>query len=424
VNQDLKVAREKAAELITKAHGFAQQMHEDPAHAKEHEAAFDKVFAEFANAKKDLQKLEAIQSVQEEYERIYKPAAREQLKRLGIKDAGTEGFNKMHSEAFSAFLRGGETAASAVLQKHNAPAETYALIGTVDDLGGFLVPEDFRTEIMRDLPGYTVVRQAGARVVPTSRDQLVFPAIKRNSGSAPNPNMYTSNYAGAWRQQGAIGTTGDAPPTQNQPTFGQERIPVHIWQPDAVVLTQEFLSDAVVPVDSIVAELIAETRGLDEDWAFLNGDGVDRPQGLLSAGLTAVNTGSATDVTYAGLIDLYVGLPAQYRGGAGFIMSSATYGNCLKLNTGTGGWYIFPPNTLPGTMFTKPVYFSEFMPAIGSGNKPIIFGNFRHYVIAERMDLRIQRLVERFAPNVGLLPTARVGGQVVRTNAFRVANCA
>ena len=34
--------------------------------------------------------------------------------------------------------------------------------------------------------------------------------------------------------------------------------------------------------------------------------------------------------------------------------------------------------------------------------------------------MRIQRLVERFAPNVGILPTARIGGQVTRTAAFRV----
>jgi predicted phage gp36 major capsid-like protein len=36
----------------------------------------------------------------------------------------------------------------------------------------------------------------------------------------------------------------------------------------------------------------------------------------------------------------------------------------------------------------------------------------------------VQRLVERFAPNVGFLPRARFGGQVVLNDAFRVMKVA
>ena len=50
----------------------------------------------------------------------------------------------------------------------------------------------------------------------------------------------------------------------------------------------------------------------------------------------------------------------------------------------------------------------------------MIFGDFRSYFIAERLDLMVQRLVERFAPNLGFLASARIGGQVVRTSAFRL----
>ncbi len=50
----------------------------------------------------------------------------------------------------------------------------------------------------------------------------------------------------------------------------------------------------------------------------------------------------------------------------------------------------------------------------------MIFGDFRSYIIAERLDLMVQRLVERFAPNVGFLASARIGGQVVRLAGFRL----
>lgn len=416
-DQEIKAAQEKLHKLGAVAKELAVKAAQDSTQ----EEAFQKAFGEFKAAKQEADSLASKREAVEEYERATKPAAENQLRRLGL-DPKSEGTKELHRETFARYMKGGLSAASEYLHKVEAPREAFALLGTQDDLGGFLVPEDFRTEIVKDMAGYAVVRSAGARVVPTSKSQLVFPSIKRSTGSYPN--VYSSNVAGNWRTEGAQGTDGSAPGRQNQPTFGQERIPVHIWQPDAIVLTEEFLEDAAVPVEAILAELIAEVKALDEDSAFLNGDGVVKPLGIQNAGITTVNSGNASALTYGGLVDLYSALPQQYRGGACFVMSSSTYGELLKLNTGTGGVYVFPPNSLPGTLMGKQVYFSEFMPAVSASAEPIIFGDFKHFVIAERTDMRLKRLVERFAPNVGILATARVGGQVVRTNAFRIQTVA
>jgi HK97 family phage major capsid protein len=108
-------------------------------------------------------------------------------------------------------------------------------------------------------------------------------------------------------------------------------------------------------------------------------------------------------------------------------------GAILQLNTGSGGVYLFPPNQWNATILNRPVVFldSGMATATAAGgttftasDKPIIFGDFRRYILAQRRDLRIQRLVERFAPNVGFLPTSRIGGQVVLTDAFRVMTVA
>jgi len=99
-------------------------------------------------------------------------------------------------------------------------------------------------------------------------------------------------------------------------------------------------------------------------------------------------------------------------------MNSSTYGDILQLES-SGGFSLFPPNSLPGTLFNRPISFSEFMPDVGAGTVPIVFGDFSYYWVADRHQLRVQRLAERFAPNVGLLATARYGGQPVRSNAFR-----
>jgi HK97 family phage major capsid protein len=217
-------------------------------------------------------------------------------------------------------------------------------------------------------------------------------------------------------------TGGTAPTVQNQPKFGQERIPVHDWQPDAIEVTTDLLEDSAASLDSIIAEVIAECLALDEDAAFLNGNGVGKPEGVLSGGSPNPGTdlGTSSTITYGGLVALYTALPGQYRQNARFLMNSATFGKILLLET-TAGFPIFPPNSLPGTLFSKPIVFSEFMPSIATTAKTIVFGDFsRAYIIVDRAELRIQRLTERFAPNIGILPIKRTGGQVVRPRALRI----
>jgi HK97 family phage major capsid protein len=117
-----------------------------------------------------------------------------------------------------------------------------------------------------------------------------------------------------------------------------------------------------------------------------------------------------------------VALPAQYRMNAAWVFNSNTMGQMMKLES-TVGMPIFPPNRDPDTIFQRPYMLSEFLPNYAdSAAISMLFGAFRHYVIAERKAMVIQRLTEKFAPNVGILATARVGGQLTVTSAFRLGD--
>jgi HK97 family phage major capsid protein len=299
------------------------------------------------------------------------------------------------------------------------PTEQHALVGNVDSLGGFLVPDEFMDELIKELAGFSVVRPL-AKVKRTSRSSATFMTVAGSGNDA-----YSSGLTGSFRSEGWV-VGGAAPPTQNQPTFGRERVPVHIWSPDIIELTMELLDDAAVNLDSEIRQLLAETRALDEDSAFINGTGVGMPMGLLQevalGNIATVQSGAAAAQTYAGLVNLFTALPAQYRNRADWIMNSVTLGLVMALEDG-GSTLIFPHNQVPTTLFQRPLHISEFMPDGNSaGNDAILFGDFSYYGIADRSDMRIIRLTERFAPNVGILAVARVGGQVLKTNAFRAQN--
>jgi HK97 family phage major capsid protein len=294
------------------------------------------------------------------------------------------------------------------------------LSGASGALGGFSYPEDFRNAVVRPRPGFAVVRGL-ARVMPTNGDTLVMPRVV--SGTDP----YSSGVSGAWRSSGYV-SGGTAPPVQNQPTLAQERIAVHWWQPNAIELDPSLIDDNAINLEGVIGEELGRTKGLDEDSAFVNGTGVGQPLGLRNAGFTAVTLGNDT-VSYSTLIDLTMGVPAQYRASATHLMRSSVFGAYMKLETSSGVALIFPGyarfaanNATPAVANLQgyPVAVTEFMPALANTTGVHLFGDFFYYVIAERQDLRVQRLVERFAPNVGILVSARVGGQPVLNDAFRM----
>ena len=323
------------------------------------------------------------------------------------------GVNGLDMNAQRQYLGGGFTREE--LSNAGVPEEVWAHLGTVDTLGGFLVPEDFQSELIRDLSGFSVMRRL-ARIRQTSSHTATFMTVA-GSGN----RQYTSGVTGSFRSEGWV-QGGNNIPTQNEPRFGRERIPVHVWSPDVIEITMELLEDSSISLEQELRAILAETRGLDEDSAFLVGSGIGMPKGLYTeaseGNLSTVNSGAATGQTYAGLVNMWSELPAQYRQNATWTMNSLTQG-LLALLEDTVGNPIFPTNEIPMALFGRPIEVSEF---IADGNvasaRSMIFGNYQFFGIADRMDLRIIRLNERFAPNIGLLAVARVGGQMLRAQPF------
>lgn len=431
----LQVALKKTQEQLGKAIHDMRELglkiaDATPEAAKELEIQYEKHSAEVGRLMKQADRFESDYRRERELEgRIVNappapPAPGERETHAGKPGGGETNVSQLHRECFAAYIRGGERSVAFVdarerLLSSASPEERHALLSTKNELGGFLTTEDFRAEVVKNAGGLTVMRMAGARVVPTSSSVLVYPSI------AGGTDPYSTGFAGSWRAEGAQGTDGTAPARQDQPTFGQERIPVHVWQPDAVVITRELMEDAVVPLESILAQSIAETKGQDEDYAFFQGDGIGRPRGVFdyiaaSTGpaITAVNSGSNSTFTYDGLLDLFHTLPIQYRDRAAWFCRSLAFSAILKLKDSTNQPILYA-GSIPGTLLGKKVWLTEHAPAVAQNAYPLLFGDVSYYVIAERTDMRLQRLDERFAPNVGFLPTARLGGGVIRTAPFR-----
>jgi len=339
--------------------------------------------------------------------------------------------------AFAKYLRGGDRALTgndvALLNKQIFPAgqirqmveDGYdvatiktTMVEAQGSLGGYAVPPNVQADIVSRLPAMTVVRGGGAEVVEL---------VNGNSVDVPVMTGGDSQYPGALR--GAWGSETQAP-TEKNATLGLKPVVAHIYT-YKVPMSQSLVEDAGNLV-RIVTNQIVQTLAVDEDNAFLTGDGANKPYGILPSSanglsLTEVVSGHATLLTADGLIGLSDGIDEQYMANARFVFRKATGTAIRKLKSGSGE-YLFDrelennKRTLLGYAFNR----SEALPAVGAGSYSVLFGDMAGYWIVQKAGLTIARFQDSYTGinKVEYHVRRRVGGRVVETWRFAVQKTA
>lgn len=295
------------------------------------------------------------------------------------------------------------------------------MIEASDTLGGYLVPEDFRAEIIERLPGLTVVRPL-ANVISTSRDRVSLP--KATGG--------TSRYTGAVRVTWVDESPSGASASATNAAWGQVAIPVHTVMANTP-LSRNLIEDAAFDLDAYLRRQFATAMAIDEDEQFLVGSGAGRPQGVLNGtaasgaphdsdvNTNTVNSGHASTLTGDGIVAVPYGLPAQYRqNGAVWVMAKDTVKATRTLKDSQNR-YLWSDNNnnlaagQPERLQGYPVKESEAMPAVAANKYPIIFGDFMGYTIADRIGMSVERYLDSGTAgtnSVIFYARRRLGGQV------------
>ncbi len=306
-----------------------------------------------------------------------------------------------HQKAFAAYLRSGDDDGLRGLA-----LEGKGLSTVVSGDGGYLVDPQTADTIKSTL-STTASLRAIANVVnvdATSYDVLVD---------------HTEMGAG-WATETASLTETDTP------VIDRITIPLHELSalPKA---SQRLLDDSAFDIEGWLAQRIADKFARSEAAAFVKGDGIDKPKGILSyptvdngvwawGNIGYVPTGVAGELGETdAMIDLVYALGAEYRAGAVFVMNSRTAGSVRKLKDADGRflWSDGLASGEPARLLGYPVLVAEDMPDAAAGATPIAFGDFgAGYTVAERPDLRVLRDPFSAKPHVLFYATKRVGGAV------------
>lgn len=297
------------------------------------------------------------------------------------------------------------------LARGDRAAELKTLRESSDAQGGYLAPDEMSTEMVRNLVEFSPVRPI-ASVRTTGSPAVKYP--KR-----------TGVTNASWD-----GELEDA--TESEPSFGMHTVTVHKLQ-TYVDISNELLQDSAGMAEAEVRLALAEDFGKKEGAAFISGDGVNKPLGMLSdtsVGYTATGNASTLGSAPADLlISLMYALPAAYRNRGTWLMNGTTLAAVRKLKDGAGNYLWSPAYTegQPETLLGRPVVEAVDMPDVGSAAEPIIFGDVESaYRIVDRLALSI--LVNPYLlASKGVTrihATRRLGGSVIRPEAIRKVRCA
>jgi len=323
------------------------------------------------------------------------------------KKAYDERAKSVHAEAVAAFLReaGDPSAARDICKKHGMPEIYNTQVASDLTKGGILIqPEWGQLREGRQMPA---VMRSLCDVQQTSGDSLTVPLIE---GALEADNMKAEGFEHTTRQDVDMGGV---------------TIKVNDWHPKPVVVSQKLLRNQGANIVQIISTRIMRRKDLDEDQQFLTGDGVGEAFGLMNEpGLKVVNSGSATTITWAGLLNLVYddinGIGEEWATGATNLMRRATWAAVLNTPDPAGN-YVFAvaAQAAPNTFLGEPTRFSPHMPSIAGDAFVIVRGWFPAYTIVDGPGgLSLKRLEEKFDPNVGFSVLGLFGGRCVEPEAF------
>lgn len=262
-----------------------------------------------------------------------------------------------------------------------------AMSSTDPASGGFLIPEEFRKELLTVALEKAIVRPR-ARVIPMQSLRASIPMIDATS----NVSSVYGGVIGYWTEEGAA-------LTQSQPNFG--RISLEAKKLTAYTeVPRELRDDSAFTIEALLGMLFPDAIRRFEDIAFMRGTGAGEPLGVLNAGNTALvsqaiegGQGAAT-ILWENLIGMYARMLPDSLSSAVWLVPPAAFPQLatMALSVGTGGSAVWLNNGVegpPATILGRPVIITELANTLGAAND-VAFVDFNQYLIGDRMAMQAE----------------------------------
>jgi HK97 family phage major capsid protein len=397
----------KSAELRTKRAELEAKIKsevEKDALTAEQRTAIDTMIADSDNLKKQYEQIERSDEVEKELRASSgKPSQGRETSVLSDDAAERKQQTKA---AFRDYLMHGKADMSpesrAILQ---AEQRTYAPLQIANAAAGYFVPQGFSYEFDEALKQTGGMLEA-CRIYPTdSGNPLLWPKVDDTSNKAV--------LVGEGLSFNLV-----------NPTVDHLTLNAYKYTTGAQA-TVEQLEDSAFDIEGwLKGEFVVRfERGLNAD--FTNGDGSNKPQGVVPVASAGVTTASDTAIIYDELVDMVHSVDPQYRKdkscGWQFQDQTVRLIRKIKDNYGHPIFQTDPTSNLPDRILGFTYTINQDLATIGSGSPPNtgdcvgLFGAMNRFVIRKVNGLHVMRLNERYAELglVGFQAYARYDSNIV-----------
>lgn len=239
--------------------------------------------------------------------------------------------------------------------------------------GGFAVPTQFRPEMLMIRPEGAIVRPR-ATVIPAGDPpdaMLTIPAFDQGAkGVFGGVEVY-------W-----IGEGAEKPETGaalREVSLQPQEVAAHTVVTDKLLRNWEAAS-------TFISTLLQNAVVAAEDVAFLRGNGVAKPIGVLNGpGALAVNRNVANDIQYVDIVNMLAKLLPESVSRAVWVANQGTLPKISTLRDGAGN-YIFiqgdATRRIPATLAGIPIMFTGKTPTLGSKGD-LMLVDFTYYLIKD-----------------------------------------
>lgn len=252
--------------------------------------------------------------------------------------------------------------------------------------GGFLVPEEFRSQLLQ-LAMETAVVRPRATVIPMSNPRLHIPSVDETS-------RVSSVFGGVIVYR----TEEGAELTESSAAFASIKLDV-TKQTALAHVPNELVRDWGA-FGAFIDATIPAAMSFYEDIDFLSGNGVGQPLGALSTANTALISVSAASgqlantIVWENIIAMYARMLPSSLNTAVWIASPDTFVQLatMALTVGTGGsavWLTDGRSSPVLTLLGRPVIMTEKAPAALGSVGDLSFVDFSMYLIGDYQTVTI-----------------------------------
>ena len=251
--------------------------------------------------------------------------------------------------------------------------------------GGYTVPPEFYQQLMTIMAEETFIRPR-AFVVPMAAASMQIPYLDVSTVQAAGVSPFFGGVQMYWTAEAQTRT-------ETEPQFKQMELKA--WELSGYsVSSNVLLQDSVIGLEKFLMTLFARSLAWFEEYAFLQGNGAGKPQGMLTApAAVSLTRAGANLVQFADVAGMWAKLLPISWGKAVWTCSPSVVPQLLQLKDGANRAIFISidqgaTKTPTWSLLGRPAFATEKVPALGTkGDMNLLDPGY--YVIGDRMQIEI-----------------------------------